>query len=1376
MCKFACNNRIYLLLSCFCLLFCLPCPAKNIKNYKFHTLSPEGGFYYDGVKAIQQDSDGYIWIVMENDLYRFDGYQYKRYYSYFRSLDTSDKWYFRTVELDDAGRLFVATNKGLFTYDKTTDSFKIMFKPNTMNVKTDARRNLWLISASVGMFDVEKRTFFGMEAEDGLIQDAVALCNDENELITGTKSGAIYRFDYEKGLFRHLFTLPDQQGIIEIKKNKDFLWVLTESYGLYKIDYQTREISRHYGFFSTLNNEYVPAKTLYIDKNGNVWIGTQRGLYIMDPATEEYTHFTNSRSDAFSLPSNSVWTIKEDAQKNVWIGTYSGGLCYLNFQETSRFQTYPQQEKGLNHKVVSGFAEDDEYLWIATEGGGLNRMHKKSGEFAYFNHNPKTNSLTYDNLKSLAIDPSGNLWIAMYRGGLDCLSQKTGTFRKFNSDFRDENNRMLINDLRKIMLEGDSGMWITYQRPGITFYSFATDQFSHYMTESSHNSSVSDICRGKEDALWVINNEELYHMNVRTKKYTKKIPEAGVSFRSQTLCLDQSGVLWLGTVGSGLVKYDPEQDTFEAITDILRYDVSTIYSICTDDDGAVWMGTDNGLFKYNPHSRTFFRFDKKDGVQGLVFYPKACLKGRNGELYFGGTNGFTVINPKDVLQNEFKPMAIITDFYIDNAPVKPDSTGSPLHKSISVTKEIVLDYNQINFGFKVSSDNYLIPEKTRFKYRLLGYDDRWIEIDATNRILSYAKVPAGTYTFEVVASNNDGIWNPAPTVITIKRLPAPWLSWWAFTSYLCLFISVAGAISYYYFHQKKLKLELYLETVEMQRKEENHQAQLRFFTNISHDFRTPLSLIMAAIEQLQQNYGNSHYIRLLNSNARRLLNLVNELMDFRTVENGKMKLKIAGSDINRFVREIASDFQEYALQKDIDFKIVCDPSIPVPTCFDEQVMEKIILNLLNNAFKYTNNGGQISIETRLDSSPFHSDFCNSYTTRAVPGQTDTFSILVKDTGVGISAESIANVFERFYKVDSNDTEAHIGSGIGLALVKSLVLLHKGAVSIFSERNKGTEMLISFPLDTKIYATSDFMENTPPERNKFRSYSIEEEQNFTPDNEANKQDSFLLREKKRILLVEDNDDLRGLIAEYLRTVFDISEAANGEEALTICNDREIDLIVSDIMMPVMNGLTLCKRIKKHIDTSHIPFIMLTAKGGLENQTEGLDSGADAYFEKPIDFNLLKLTIQNIFRQQQKLKEYYARNYFVDSRELAANQQDNKFITRLIEIIESRIDQPDMDVSYIASELSMSRSKLYSKVKSLTDKSIVEFIRSYRLRKAATLLIEENLSIRETMERIGIESQSYFTRIFKAEFGMIPTVFIQQNSKDPHGHLLSKHKLC
>ncbi|WP_198287242.1 hybrid sensor histidine kinase/response regulator transcription factor [Parabacteroides goldsteinii] len=915
--------------------------------------------------------------------------------------------------------------------------------------------------------------------------------------------------------------------------------------------------------------------------------------------------------------------------------------------------------------------------------------------------------------------------------------------------------------MRKIILEADSGLWISYQSTGISFYSFATDRFTHYMSKrDNNNSSISDLCRGKGDDLWVVNNEELYYMNVRTKEYRKIAPDSAYSLRAQALCLDETGNVWIGTVGSGLVRYDVKNNRFYSVNDILRYDVSTIYSLCTDDDNDLWMGTDNGLFKYNIEKNTFFRFDKKDGIQGIVFYPKACMKGKNGELYFGGTNGFTIINPKEVLLSEFKPTAIITDFYIDNAIVKPDSTGSPLHQSISTTREIVLDYNQINFGFKLSSDNYLIPEKNRFKYRLVGYDQRWIEIDATSRIVSYAKVPSGSYTFEVMASNNDGVWNDVPTTIRIRRLPAPWFSWWAYTIYGFLFFTLGGTVLYYYNHQKKLKLELYMDSLEMKKKEENHQAQLRFFTNISHDFRTPLSLIMASVEHMQQQYGNNHYIRLLNSNARRLLNLVNELMDFRTVENGKMKLKVHLSNINRFVQEVASDFQEYALQKEIDYTIQCDPALSASVYFDEQIMEKVIMNLLNNAFKYTGNGGHIVVETRLDKEPFRSGFKNSYKIQSNPELVRTFSILVKDTGVGISAESIAQVFERFYKVDSDDTEAHIGSGIGLALVKSLVLFHKGAISIYSERNKGTEMLVQFPLDKEMYDAAELLENEASAKNMTMSYFIEPELRFD-NQESDKQESFLLRDRKRILLVEDNEDLRGLMAGHLRASFEIVEAGNGAEASGIVEEMEIDLIISDIMMPVKNGITLCREIKENMNYSHIPFIMLTARGGLENQMEGLDSGADAYFEKPVDFGLLKLTVQNIFRQQQNLKEHYARNYFVDSRELAANQQDNKFISRLIEIIESRIDQPDMDVSYIASELSMSRSKLYAKVKSLTDKSIVEFIRSYRLRKAATLLIEENLSIRETMERIGIESQSYFTRVFKNEFGMIPTAFIQKN---------------
>jgi signal transduction histidine kinase/DNA-binding response OmpR family regulator len=607
----------------------------------------------------------------------------------------------------------------------------------------------------------------------------------------------------------------------------------------------------------------------------------------------------------------------------------------------------------------------------------------------------------------------------------------------------------------------------------------------------------------------------------------------------------------------------------------------------------------------------------------------------------------------------------------------------------------------------------------------------------------------------VLASNNDGIWSETPAVIRIVRKPAPWFSWPAYVLYTLFILGVLFLIIRYYNEKKNLKMQLYLDNIEKDKKEEILQSQLRFFTNISHDFRTPLSLIMASLDRLREDGIKEYYYRILNRNTQRLLNLVNELMDFRTVENGKMNLGIQLLDLNSFLEVVASDFSDYAKQRDIDFKVVCDPALQGGLYADKKIVEKIVMNLLNNAFKYSKEGSSISLETYSDINSFKSQYENSHTVRGDQAAEKTFSIVVRDTGVGISKESISSVFERFYKVNTVNADSHLGTGIGLALVKSFVLLHKGTITIFSEREKGTDMVVCLPSDTKLYKEGDFLK----EKIVMDDIAKGEKEDV---NEKLDED-ILLCDKKKVLIVEDNEDLRSLIADSLSTDYEIIGASDGLAASKLVNSMEPDLIISDIMMPLKDGVTLCHEIKSNIDTSHIPFILLTAKTSLESKIEGVDSGADMYFEKPVNLNFLRISINNIFKHQQQLKEHYAKNYFADSAELSSNEHDNKFLKKFIDIIEANIDQSEMDVNYIATELSVSRSKLYTKIKTLTGKSIVEFILNYRLRKAARLIIEEDMTMREIMAQIGIESQPYFTNAFKKEFEQTPTAFAAKHKK-------------
>lgn len=1340
------KNRLLLL---FWALFYTISVSVATEKYKFRTMSPDGGFYYDGVKSIEQDGNGFIWVMMDYELYRFDGYHYKKYYPYFASMAPTKRWIFYNMASDSSGYLYVNTNNGLYRYDQISNRFERIFDV-VGDVDVDEFENVWVrYQNKWGILDTNTGEL-NVPEFDGKLPDYnnAAFCLYNKDVYTFIHR-KVYRFNYAENCFVLCLTLPNiTNGYIRFAQARmGKLWVFVDKDGLYKIDLSTFKVEERYDPLPEYSASTL--RTFYIDKKENIWFGTINGIYVLNPSNQKLTQYQHSGTDPFSLPNNSVWEICEDRQFNIWIGTYSGTLCYVNINENNTFKTYHTQNSGLNYAPVSAFAEEKEYLWIGTEGGGVNRMNKTTGEFSSFSGK---NSVTSNNIKSLVMDAHDNLWISTFRGGMDFYDTKRHKVANYQHS-KENSKSLLINNVRKTILEGDSGMWVAYQypMPKVSYFSYRSKSFTHYSLDSTRNYAyLFDILRQGEKTLWAISNEALYRLDIHTRAVEKVLPNDSTYLGLFTFCLDDSGNIWIGTIGNGLIKFDTNTSDFIPLKEELRHEIYFIYSICYDD-GNVWMGTDDGLCCYNISGDRLMKFDEKENTQGQVYYPLASMKGMDGLLYFGGTNGFTVIDPKKISYNNYRPKAIISDFFIDHKVVHPDYV---INDSVTM---VTLNYDQTNFGLQFSSDNYHIPEKNRFKYRLRGYNDSWITTSAQQRMVMYSKVPAGTYYFEVYAANNDGVWSDKPTVIKIIRKTAPWFSWPAYLFYL---LTTAGIIYLVYRHfaeKKRLKMLLFQENIERDKKEQIHQAQLRFFTNISHDFRTPLSLILAALDKLRREGLKEYYYRILNGNVQRLLNLVNELMDFRTVENGKMRLELQLLNINRFVADIANDFIDYAEQRKIDFQIKCDEALSAEIYADKNIVEKIVMNLLNNAFKYTRDGGKILLEVRRGKN-FESRYKNGYTVGECANE--VFSIIVSDTGVGISGESISSVFERFYKVNTVNVDSHLGTGIGLALVKSLVLLHKGTVSIYSEREKGTDMIVCLPLDKDLFDETDFMKQKEviPE---VSVQSADEEPISVGVKDM--KDEFLPSTKKKILITEDNDDLRILIAESLSEEFQVMQAGDGIEALKLMDEVDFDLIISDIMMPNKDGVSLCYDIKKNVNTSHIPVVLLTAKTSLESKIEGVDSGADLYFEKPVDLTYLKLSIQNIFRNQQQLKEHYAKNYYADSSELSSNEQDSKFLKRLIAFIETNMDQPEMDVNLIAEELSMSRSKLYTKVKSLTGKSVVEFVLNCRLRKAARLIIEENMTMREVMMQIGIESQAYFTNSFKKVFGETPTSFAAKHKK-------------
>lgn len=1345
--------------SCLIILFllaCLVCSAKD--GYRFRTMSPPGGFYYDGVMAIEQDYDGFIWIVMEDELFRFDGYQYKKYYPYFAAIDHTKRWKFRDMACNSRGDFYINTNHGLFLYDKNSDNFSKIYG-NALFLEFDKADNLWIRNSS-GWFILDIQTgevTTPLYNEKDKPSGNIILCTHNKDMYSIIRN-KIYRFNYVNSEFSLCLSLPGEDfNINAAKAHQGKLWIYAGKHGLYKIDLSTFRVETHFDF--NIDSQHS-LRAFFVDKNGYIWIGTDNGLYIFDPETTTSSHYIHSKKDPFSLPNNSIWTINEDRQQNIWIGTYSGLICYVNIDENNAFETYSSQNSTLSDCPVSALAEDHQYLWIGTEGGGINRINKETGSIEFIT---TKNNLNSNKIKSFVTDDHNNVWVAMFMGGLNRIryNRQHIVVDKSYMAKPGNQNSLLVSNIRKILPEGDAGLWIAYQykEAQISFLSLKDDTFTHINLNDEKNEEdneyIFDILKQNEKNLWALTNKNLYKMDISTRSTEKIALGDSIHTSLYTLCMDALGYMWIGTIGNGVIRFDPNTYQHISLNSMIPNSIYSVYNICYDD-GHIWVGTDNGLYSYDIAQNSLLKFDQGEGTQGPVYYPLATMKGKDGKLYFGGTNGFSIVDPKKISHNRHKPRAIISDFMIDHIPTKFTDVLSSDRE-----RKITLNHNQTNFGFKFSSDNYLIPEKNRFRYRLKGYDNRWIETGSDNRTALYTKIPPGTYSFEIYTANNDGIWGDTPTIIKINRKPAPWLSKPAYLAYFIITISLFLFILHYYSVKKKLEMQLYLENVEKEKKEEIHQSQLRFFTNISHDFRTPLSLIIASLEKLRQEGLKEYYYRILNSNARRLLNLVNELMDFRTIENGKMKLELQYMNINEFVQELGEDFIDYAKQRNIHYSIICDPELSEPLYVDKNIVEKIIMNLLNNAFKYTKDQGYISLETHA--TPVKSTHKNTFTIKSETALRQVFFITIRDSGAGIPEASLPSVFERFYKSNSAGSDANPSSGIGLALVKSLVLLHRGIIRVCSEENKGTDIFVCLSADKDTYEEEHFLKvsgNHTPTVAPIHEEAVEP---ISPPEDKITQ--IRSRNKKKILIAEDNDDLRHLIADHLSGEYEIIQAKDGLEASGLLLQKTPDLIISDIMMPRKDGITLSQEVKMNIETSHIPLVLLTAKTSLESKLEGADSGADIYLEKPIDLRLLLLSVKNIFAQQQKLKDHYSKNYWADTAELCSNEKDVGFLKQFTDMVEENIQNPELDVNFIASGLSMSRSKLYSKIKTLTGKSIIEFILHCRLRIAARLLVEQTLSVQQIMDKVGIESSSYFSRAFKKEFGCSPSEFLSKN-KNTH----------
>ncbi|MEZ4992708.1 MAG: response regulator [Saprospiraceae bacterium] len=1042
-----------------------------------------------------------------------------------------------------------------------------------------------------------------------------------------------------------------------------------------------------------------------------------------------------------TLSGNYVRALLEDERGNIWIGTREDGLNYYDFS-THQYTSYrhdPNDPSSLSSSDIRALAYDGAHrLWIGTAKGGISILDAASGNFHHLQQEVEpSQSLTNNTIFSLTKDKFGQMWAGSWQRGLNRIRYQNEDnysieqiMNESEGDYRISSNRtsyVFADEIYpEVFVSTDKGLDRIFLKPDGSI-----ERIVHYRGEDEQDHTLSS------NYIWPV----------------ERINDS---------------TLWVGTIGGGLNKLilDDAKDGYSAVHFSIEEGAPSadIESMLLDEHGRVWMGT-KGISMFNPATETFRNFDINDGLQSNSFKIGAACKGASGRMYFGGTRGINFFYPDSIRLNEEKPKVVLTDLVINNASVNLGEKKNKwiiLDQSINESEWIHLSHLENNLSISFAALHYANPGKCNYRYKLEGFDEDWIATNAGNRKATYSNLDYGDYEFKVSASNGDGIWSDEVTSLRISVYAPWWQTGLAYFCYALLFMLALGGIYYALIRWYKLKQAYEISLLEEKQMKELHQIRLQFFTNISHDFKTPLTLILNPLENLlHQQVGERkarRYFHLMYNNAKRLLHLVNELMDFRKVETGAYRLDVRQADLEQTDRDIMDNFDEHALSKDIQFSFqsLRDSS---ESYFDRNVLEKILINLLGNAFKNTEPSGTVSLKLYDHYEQFHPEFAHSFKIKS-EYRSDVYSWLhIKDTGTGIHKDHLPLIFDRYFSTN-REGGAEVNTGIGLALVRSLVLLHKGELSIYSEEGKGTELLIGFPNQARDYDLA--RENNVPLSNETLYQTVQDELLNVDEVVAESlsfrdaQDAY----RPRILIVEDNRELRDFIRDTFEKEFHVIEAGDGKEGLALARKEPPDLIISDVMMPKMDGITLCEIIKNDEVLNHIPFILLTAKSSVENKLKGVESGADYYFTKPVNIRMLQATIQNIIHSRSKLRELYVKNAFSKAREMAVNEKEKSFMENLVQIVEDNIENNDFDVDQLCREIGMSRTKLYNKVKNITGKSVGELIRSLRLKRAAQLLASEDVSVIQVMFRVGIQSQSYFAKAFKKEFNKTPSQFVKE----------------
>lgn len=1320
-------------------------------NINVRQISPESGYSFKAIKIIKQDLTGYMWFGTEQGLIRYDS----RNLDWFISsphdslgLPGSD---IQSIVVDDNNLVWISTENGLCFFDREKQNFRkvpVKYEDGTpvesiiSNITTDENNNLWFSDDKyLGLFDRETKQFNRINVNQPI--RIIKLFSDYMKRIWfGDDKGNIYKLTPDKKSYTKVVEgFGVTVGLIFI--GNDEILAGYPDKGIRRYNFQGK-LTKHYKVDDNGNNiEDINPRTLLRDTYGRIWIGAYDGLYLYKD--QKIFQFNTKNYDG--MPHNSIHELFEDNQGGLWIGTWAGGVAYIHPSDNN-FKNYRHSKlpNSLSNNVVSSFSQyKKNSLLIGTEVGGVNVFNKSTREFTPLSLSDKVNA---KNIKTLKTDRHGGIWIGTFRQGLLYKAKGLNEFKHISVGNKD--GKHISHERVYALCEVDSGMFIGTYGGGLNFYHFETQSVLYIASPEEESNYIRSIFSDSHSNIWVGIHSGLYNVNQQNNKLER------YHFPTNACSISESNTvyfitelsdhkIWFGTKNEGVIILDQQNEQVERLNADGLLIGKDVYGIIEDDNHNIWITSNNGLIFHNPKNNSFRQFVAHDGIQGDVFNPQAIFKDDEGILYFGGTKGFTQINPSNVLLNTRKPNSIINKITINSKESKYPKVLLDLNY-----EEIHLKPTETTLRIEFTSDNYLLPNKNRFKYRLVNYVDEWIEA-GNDAYVMFANLPNGEYIFEVKACNNDGIWNETPTKLPINILKFWYKTNLAYLIYLLLIVVLILLVIRFFMERLKFRKGVLLEKIEHKHEEQMYEMKMKFFTNISHELRTPLTLITGPIKQMvdaeNTPAGHKEKLSVVKRNSDRMLLLINQTLNLRKSEKVNDKLLVSEFDIVKLVKELHLHFKEQAKTDHIQFEFSSSQA-EIFIEADEQKIDKIVFNLLSNAFKNTPDYGKILISVSNKEEQDQTDFPNQVSFGELENN-DVVNISVLDSGKGIKSENIAKIFNRFEQGESQDgleSSKNIGTGIGLSLCKEFVLLHNGMIKAQSFPGKRAKFTVTLPKkqDVQKILQEDLVESKEIQSKEYDLNKVE-----------NKKEE---KGKTQLLVIEDNDDLREYIGGLLENEYKIKYAPNGKEGLSILNTSDVDLVVSDVMMPEMDGYEFCKLVKSQMETSHIPVMLLTALSSSENRILGMDIGADAYLTKPFEEKVLLSQVSNLISQRNRVQQNF-KNVFLENKTFEAGNLDNYFLNKLNTIIEARYTNEEFTVEELSSEIGLSRSQLHRKLINLTNRSTSEYIRLYRIKKASELLSTNQYQVDEIAYRVGFNSPSYFSTCFKKVYNVPPKEYMK-----------------